>query len=263
MTFSPLVDRTVETSKYSSRHGHSIEWLVIHHTAGGTNEFAVKYLSEDNGVTTSATYVLCTTGELVGIVPEEHRQWTTGWIGDRNGVTVETVNSSGPPLWMVTDEQIQKLSELAADLCTRYNWGRLDHTRIRAHKEFANTACPGPYLWTRFNRIINTANKILDQAEVPPPTIPEGMSADDMIILNLNPNTDWWVSMLLAGDQLTHLVNGHHVSVMRRAGVPEVTLGEDSGISGEEELSGILYSVFTTNDSPFAKGLPSQNEALP
>ena len=82
-----------------------------------------------------------------------------------------------------------------------------------------------------------------------------------MIILDLNPSTDWWVAMVLGNTELTHLVNGHHVSVLEHGGVPREKVNET-------ELTGVLLSVETTNPSPFgpvrADGSPnpSKNAAL-
>ena len=68
-----------------------------------------------------------------------------------------------------------------------------------------------------------------------------------MLILDLNPGTPQWVASLVAGNELTHLVNGHHVAVLERGHVPRVTLSE-------EEMEGVLLSVRTTNASPFGAG---------
>lgn len=260
MTFSSLISESVPTKKYSSRQGNSIEYLIIHHTAGGTNEFAVRYLSQSLDTRkVSASYVLKTTGSLTGIVPEEFRPWTTGWTADKHGVTVETVNSSGAPLWLVTQAQLRMLATLAADLCKRYNWGRLDRTRIRAHREWVATNCPGPYLYGQFDNIIAAANAILD-AEQKPDTPNEKRT--DMLILDLHKDTPQWTSMLLAGKELTHLKNGHHVAVMERGGVPRVRLNSKPDVHGQTELEGILLSVTTTNESPFRPGMPSANAKL-
>jgi hypothetical protein len=94
-----------------------------------------------------------------------------------------------------------------------------------------------------------------------PPQPPQLSKEIDMLILDLNPNTAWWVAILLAGDEATHLKNGHHVAVMQRGGVPRVPLGSPDA-SGEVEMQGILTSVITTNDSPFAPGTPSHNDVL-
>ena len=166
--YSPLTARTVATKKKSSRRGRTVERLIIHHTAGGTNESNVILLSV-GARKVSASYVLETTGALVGIVPENYRPWTTGsFSADGPAVTVETVNSSGAPDWKVTDAQLETLARLAADLSTRYGWGRLDRSRVMGHREFASTSCPGPYLWPRLDDIVARANRILDGAETKP-----------------------------------------------------------------------------------------------
>ena len=169
MTFSRLSTRQVSTRNYGSRNGRRVERLIIHHTAGGTNEGNIRLLSDSKRVanrSVSANYVLATTGQLVGIVPEEYRAWTSGsFAADGNSVTVETVNSGGAAKgWPVTSAQIEMLAQLAADLCRRYRWGKLDRTRVRGHREFAQTSCPGPYLWPRLDQIIRRGNEILGQA---------------------------------------------------------------------------------------------------
>jgi hypothetical protein len=80
------------------------------------------------------------------------------------------------------------------------------------------------------------------------------------MIIDLNPDTNW-VSMELLGNELTHLVNGHHVAVLVRGSTARVKLGT-SQFTGETELSGILESVRATNDSPFAPGKKAANPTL-
>lgn len=165
MTFSKLSTRSVSTRKYSSRRGKRVSKLIIHHTAGGTNAGNVALLST-GARKVSANYVLETSGRLTGIVPEEYRAWTSGsFSADGDAVTVETVNSGGTSKgWPVTSAQLEMLAQLAADLCRRYGWGKLDRSRVRGHREFASTACPGPYLYPRLDQIIRRANEILGEA---------------------------------------------------------------------------------------------------
>ena len=161
MTYSGLTAYSVATTKYSDRKGNNVERLIIHHTAGGSNEGNVALLST-GARQVSASYCLRNDNKLVGIVPEEKRPWTSGsWDADKNSVTVETVNTTGSPNWEVSDDQLETLAKLAADLCTRYGWGSLDRNRVRGHREFASTACPGPYLWSKLNSIVARANEIL------------------------------------------------------------------------------------------------------
>ncbi|MFT4188646.1 MAG: peptidoglycan recognition family protein [Aeromicrobium sp.] len=171
MTHSPLTTRTVATSKHSPRGGRKIERLIVHHTAGGTLDSNVRRLSSDPAKA-SATYVLGTDGTLVGVVPEEYRPWTTGSMAaDGPAVTVETVNTGGGPEWRVSDVQVERLAQLAADLCRRYGWGRLDRNRVKGHREYAATACPGPHLWGQLDRIVARANQLLGTASSATPRV--------------------------------------------------------------------------------------------
>lgn len=91
---------------------------------------------------------------------------------------------------------------------------------------------------------------------LPPPTLPPPTESElpDMMILDLNPGTDWWVAMVLDANTISHIVDGNHVAVLERGGVPRVKLDET-------ELDGVLRSVKTLNASPFGPG-PARNDAL-
>lgn len=166
MTFSPLTAYAVEHhNKFSSRGGVVPRYLTIHHWAGvGGGD--TRLVNPNEGV--SCNYILYGVGDLVGQVPEQFRAWTSGsWEADAPGITVETQNSGVGGEWPVTDAALEKLAQLAADLSTRYEWGRLDRSRVRGHREFASTTCPGPYLWARLGWIIDRANEILDGGTAP------------------------------------------------------------------------------------------------
>jgi hypothetical protein len=183
--------RKFATNKKSSRKGHTPKKLIIHHTAGGSNALAIRMLSgtlREGDKKVSSHYILLTTAELVGSVEEEYRAWTTGWEADKEAITVETVNSSGAPDWRVTDAQIAKLGRLAADLSMRYGWGRLTRENVDGHREYAATACPGPWIWSRLDSIIAHANRVRDrwiayENQARPPETPEGglVAIDELI----------------------------------------------------------------------------------
>ncbi len=178
MTFSSLVGRTFATTKQGPRYGKRVERLIVHHCANTNSEAMVRYLSGSGGGT-SASYCLTTKPELVGIVPEELRPWTSNAIvggvnydNDSNSVTVETVNLTGPPEWLVTDGQIELLAKLAADLCKRYGWGKLDRNRVVGHREVlpkGYTECPGPHLYAHLDAIVKRGNEILNPPPKPKP----------------------------------------------------------------------------------------------
>lgn len=160
MGFSALASRAVaHHGKYSPRQGTAVRYLIVHHWAG-TSGGDARLVNPAEAV--SASYILYSDGSLVGQVPEEYRPWTSGsWDADAPAVTVETQNSGGSPDWPVSDAALERLAQLAADLCRRYGWGSLDRSRVRGHREFYATACPGPYLWARLDYIVQRGNQIL------------------------------------------------------------------------------------------------------
>jgi hypothetical protein len=115
----------------------------------------------------------------------------------------------------------------------------------RGYQTWVNAGRPDPKFFTLPGVVPPT----------PPPVVPPTGKQIDMLILDLNPGTGVWVAMMLAGDEINHLTNGHHVAVMERGGVPRVKVNET-------EVAGILSSVTTTNASPFAPGKPAHNQAL-
>lgn len=173
MTFSKLTSRTVWTQKFTpGRGGQRIVRFIVHHTAGGTNQGNIDLLS--TGVRdVSANYVLLTTGELVGIVPEEHRAWTSGSPqADNPSITCETVNTAYGEPWPISEQQFEMLAQMAADFSKRYGWGRLDRVKIIGHREVAATACPGTTIWGRLQWICDRANQILAGEGGTPPKAP-------------------------------------------------------------------------------------------
>lgn len=201
MVRSPLTTSSVTTSKRSSREGRKITRLIIHHTAGGTNAGNVSLLSSNLSYQVSAHYVLQTTGNLVGIVPEEYRAWTTGREADLPSVTVETVNSGGAPGWPITDVQLEMLAKLAADLSSRYGWGALNRTNVRMHREFMSTACPGPYIAARIDSIIKRANELRSGTASAPAPVPASWPFE-------------WHTVV-KGDTLTGIARKYHMSLSR------------------------------------------------
>jgi hypothetical protein len=72
--------------------------------------------------------------------------------------------------WHVSDTALSKLVELCADICRRNGIPKLNFTgdksgNLTMHKWFAPTACPGPYLASKFPYIAKEVNKRLGNAQ--------------------------------------------------------------------------------------------------
>lgn len=164
MTRSALTAYSVPTSKYSSRQGYSPRRFILHHTAGGGNQGNINLLAHNDDYEVSCNYLSLNTGEIVSIVPEEYRAWTTGWEADRDSITQETVNTGGAPNWPVSAQQIENVAQLIADCSRRYGWGRIAYGRnFFVHQNFNATACPGPTLMGAITAIVNRANELLGE----------------------------------------------------------------------------------------------------
>lgn len=80
----------------------------------------------------------------------------------------------------------------------------------------------------------------------PLPTAQEG----DMIKIDMNPNTQQWVSLVIGATTITHTFDGNHAAVLARAGITQEVVNRT-------EMLGILRSLRATNASPFAAGMAS------
>lgn len=176
--------------------------------------------------------------------------------GNRYMLSIEASNNGVGEVW--PPEQQAAYVTMCAALCTAY--GLDPALDVIAHFEWTTRKidpagnslyATGGNEWDmgRFRRDVE------DAAAIPPIPPPGDQQEIDMIQLDLNPGTPWWTALLLGDVVMMHVVNGHHVNVMNRAGVPAVTINE-------VELDGILRSVATTNASPFAPGMPAFNQNL-
>lgn len=187
MTFSSLISRTVpHHNKFSSRQGRPVTYIVPHHWASTADNSGIQALTNPNR-DASVHYFITTYGEIIGQVPEEYRAWTSGsWEADAGAITFEIQNISGqtagndmdPNSWKVSDKAFNAAVALVADIAKRYKWGSVARTRIRGHREFAPTACPGGYLWANYGRMAANAHAKLTggsssgggSTPTPPPT---------------------------------------------------------------------------------------------
>lgn len=151
MTFSPLTTRTSGNGRqFSSRGGRKIDRFIVHHGATtslngmlsmfatGSRQVSCNYAIKDN--------------EIVGVVQEEDRAWTSGsadWDG--RAITVETANSVAGDAagWPISEESYVSLAKLIADCATRYGFA-INRDTVIGHRELYTrygasyaTACPG------------------------------------------------------------------------------------------------------------------------
>ncbi len=137
--------------------------ITIHHSAGVTSLETFSSILRSGNV--SWTYAIDVNGKIGCYLDEGFRPWTSSSkSNDYNAVTIEVSNSSTGGNWPISDASYSALLNLCEDICRRNNitelvfTGNAETSNLTMHKWFAATACPGPYLSSKFPEIAKTVN---------------------------------------------------------------------------------------------------------
>ena len=164
MSYSNLVKYVHISPNSSNPRNQKISAIVIHHMAGNATVEVCGNIFAEPGRQASSNYGIGTDGRVACYVEEENRAWTTGSREiDNRAITIEVANCSREPNWEVSDEALESLIALCADICKRYGF-KLNYTgdksgNLHMHKWYQATACPGPYLESKFAYIAEEVNK--------------------------------------------------------------------------------------------------------
>lgn len=161
---------------YSDRQGNGVSRVIIHHMAGNLSLETLGKVMESRQ--SSATYGIDVNGNIGQYVDEAYRPWTSSsWEADKCAVTIEVANNTFAPNWTISDASMKALIELCIDICRRNGITRLNYTgdksgNLHMHKWYASTACPGPYLESKFAYIAEEVNKRLNGSTASTPSNP-------------------------------------------------------------------------------------------
>lgn len=180
MSNSKLVTYT-RILPHSNPREARISKITPHHAAGNVGLERLGEVLLDREA--SANYGIDSEGRVAMYVEERDRAWTSGnAANDHCAVTIEVANDGGAPDWHVSDKAIEALVALCVDICQRNGITALNFTgdatgNLTMHKMFRPTACPGPYLESRFPYIAAVVNKRL-AASVPAKTSVDELAAE-------------------------------------------------------------------------------------
>lgn len=175
MSNSKLVSYT-KISPNSDPRNHKIDKITIHHMAGNLTVERCGDVFASSKREASANYGVGSDGRVGMYVEEKDRAWTSSNAeNDHRAVTIEVANDGGAPKWRVSDKALEATIELCVDICQRNEIPRLNFTgdksgNLTMHKWFTATACPGPYLESKFPYIADEVNKRLEAAKAPETT---------------------------------------------------------------------------------------------
>lgn len=233
MGFSPLADmsRRIPHGNRQSPRNSRITGFTIHHQAGvnthgeATNPARV----------VSANYWITNEGDILPNVDESMRAWTTGAEGfpagaasDHRNITVEVSNSPEGvknKTWEISDAAMNALVRLISDVFKRHNLGNVRrglYSGVAVHQDFVPTACPGPYIMSHLNDIIEKANQGEDE-----------MTPEDRKLLTQVANDVEWLKSRTGGSFDSQSITSMLRWVMVRTG----------GTEGSENITNRLRTI--------------------
>ena len=120
----------------------------------------------------SSTYGIGSDGRIACYVDENDIAWcNSNWDSNVRSASIETANLQPSP--EVTDAALNSLIKLVADIAKRNGMGTLvKGQNVTWHSMYTDTSCPGSYLLSKMDYIVDQANRI-NQGEPIQPVKPE------------------------------------------------------------------------------------------
>lgn len=186
-TNSPLAGYTKISRNKTSPRNHAIDTITIHCIVGQwTAKQACDYFAGTDRQA-SCNYAVGKDGSIGLCVEEKDRSWcSSNATNDHRAITIEVASDTKHP-YAVTDAAYNALIELVADICRRNGikklvWStnkdvRINHrdgANMTVHRDFANKACPGDYLYNRHGDIAAKVNAKLGTASQAAPATAKG-----------------------------------------------------------------------------------------
>ena len=169
MSNSPYVEFTLISPNRNSPRNHKIDKITIHHMAGNLSIERCGEVFQERAASTN--YGVGSDGRIGMYVEEKDRSWASdSRENDHRAVTMEVANDGGDPNWHVSDKALESTIKLCVDICKRNGIPKLNFTgdatgNLTMHQYFTATACPGPYLKSKFQYIADEVNRRLGSEE--------------------------------------------------------------------------------------------------
>mgnify|MGYP005767057797 CR=1 FL=1 len=186
MSKSPLVTYTRLSPNRSSPRKYSITRITPHCVVG---QFTAKqildmshFVAYDGKDGSSCNYAIGKEGSIGLGVDEGDRSWcSSSSDNDNRAITIEVSSEETHP-YAITEAAYNALIDLMTDICKRYGktklvWpGSKDATLsykpkdnemvLTAHRFFANKACPGDYMYSRFGQMAKEVTERLEDEDM-------------------------------------------------------------------------------------------------
>lgn len=184
MSNSPLVNYTKISPNSTNPRKDTIKKITIHHVADNLSVETIGNIFQPTTRQASANYGVGTDGRVGMYVEEKNRSWcSSSAANDNQAITIEVSNDEIGGNRHVSDAALAKTIELCVDICKRNGITKLVFTgdatgNLTQHNYFAATACPGPYLKSKYTYIAEQVNK---QLVVTPEQPTAGLKVGDIV----------------------------------------------------------------------------------
>lgn len=174
MGYSPLVNKFIPAydgnyTKNRKEWGYDkITEICIHYMAGNCSIETLGEIWKTKGRNGSSTYGIGSDGRIGCYVDENDIAWcNSNWESNCRSASIETANLQ--PSSEVTNEALNSLIRLVADIGKRNNMGTLVKGKnVTWHSMYTSTSCPGEYLLSKMDYIVEQANKINNGEPIAP-----------------------------------------------------------------------------------------------
>lgn len=176
MSNSPLVSYIKISPNKTSPRKDPIDTITIHCVVGQCSVETIGDVFAPKSRRASSNYAIGPDGRIGMYVEEKDSSWcSSSSANDHRAITIECASDVTHP-YAINDKVYKALVELCADICKRNNikelrWkadkslvGKPDKQNITVHRWFANTACPGDYIYNRLGQIADDVNAKLKKS---------------------------------------------------------------------------------------------------
>lgn len=182
MSNSKLVTYKQMSPNHYDGRDHVIDTITIHCMAGQltVEQCGQIFIVPKNEA--SSNYGIDYNGTIALYVDEKNASWcTSSYTNDNRAITIEVASDSFDP-YKVTSAAYKSLINLVYDICKRnkikkLKWStdksdRMNHKNgcnMTVHRDYAQKACPGDYLYNKMSDIAKQVNAKLAADEKPQP----------------------------------------------------------------------------------------------
>lgn len=175
---SQLVSYTKISPNKTSPRNHKIDTITIHCVVGQCSIETLGDIFAKSSRQASSNYGVGPDGRIGMYVEEKDRSWcSSNSVNDNRAITIEVASDTVHP-YRINDAAYEGLIALLVDICKRNSikelkWkgdktliGKPSKQNMTVHRWFANTVCPGEYLYDLHGKITKDVNARLNQGSL-------------------------------------------------------------------------------------------------